>query len=301
MHPDKRHYFLCVSNVRTGSTWVETSLAALPDVHADYEIKWRPAYPPRPLHLVIPDATWRCREQLRQLSATAPVVGSKLVLDPYAMLSRSEIEALLATIEPDIRIVFLTRDYFSIIKSLLVRGGINRLAQPTDPRLTGVLADTLRTTPPEAESTYQPLAVNQESFNAIVNTVLILFVNDLVCLEIYKRAYQAMHVDYENIQERFKEIARFVGTKCSDDIIEEVIINPTTKKLQNIDNRFVDNWHVLQLFCAYMDCLRDLSIRKRLSLFDFYRDDGQGHVTVTAPGIEETYRICQTLLARLAA
>ena len=98
-----RQRFLIVSNARTGSTWLETLLGALPDVAVDYEFKWRPDYQPHGVHLVIPDENFSCRAGIDSISVSAPVVGSKLVLDPRSH-GQKELLSLERTIEPVLNI-----------------------------------------------------------------------------------------------------------------------------------------------------------------------------------------------------
>lgn len=69
-------FFLTVSNGRTGSTWLETSLGKFKDVRTDHEFKWK-VHKPGPSHLIIENS---CLDQLKSFAINGKTTGSKLVV-----------------------------------------------------------------------------------------------------------------------------------------------------------------------------------------------------------------------------
>src|SRR5262249_51801694 len=100
----RRAKFLIIGNMRSGTTWLQTMLGALPDVATDYEIKWAPTYQPSGAHIVLDDASLSVSEMLAQFESDAPVVGSKFVFDPLE-LTRLDMLALKDKIGEDVRII----------------------------------------------------------------------------------------------------------------------------------------------------------------------------------------------------
>jgi len=259
-----RKYFLIASNGRTGSSWLQTSLAVLPDVAADYEFKWHPTlYEPQSIHMVIPDGSFSSRAALDQFSADACVVGSKLTLDAHEYLGPGIIEQLGQAIEREIAIVHLTRNYFDTMLSWRARQVYNVLADPDESRITGTmmlpvmkdlttnhdptvnsmcvvrgridrwLLDRARQAPkapsPGTTITYDKNA--SIPFDHVVNYLLILFYNDLICRELANRASRTMFLKYGEIESRFGEVAKIVGSEAGAAEIEAVRSNPVTRRL----------------------------------------------------------------------
>ena len=78
---NRRSKFLIVSNMRSGSTWLETALGALPDVFTDFEFKCDVTYQPSAVHYVLTEQTPQVTDVLEGMASTAPVTGSKFVFD----------------------------------------------------------------------------------------------------------------------------------------------------------------------------------------------------------------------------
>ena len=77
----RRTKFLVMSNLRSGSTWLETMLGALPDVFTDFEFKFAISYRPSAVHRVLSEDLPSVTDVLEGMVSRAPVVGSKFVFD----------------------------------------------------------------------------------------------------------------------------------------------------------------------------------------------------------------------------
>jgi hypothetical protein len=70
--------FLIVSNMRTGSTWLQTLLGALPDVATDFEMKWDVDYAPSPGHFFLNERSPTVSQVLERLTDSARPRGPSL-------------------------------------------------------------------------------------------------------------------------------------------------------------------------------------------------------------------------------
>jgi hypothetical protein len=231
----ERIKFLVMSNARSGSTWLESMLGELDDVRVDFEFKWRPVgYDPQPIHVVIPDGEFSCSRALQRISADAPVVGTKLVLDPRPH-AREEYEALEKTIEEEIRIIHLKRDYTDTFCSLL-RGCFNALSDP-DRHGDSELIRTLRhhtendveTALTRWRSEAREVPPDQVEYN-----MQVFLDNDEWIAGLSKGRARFMELDYREIKERFPEVAKFVGSSAPAEAVEKVLDNPVTMKLPSL-------------------------------------------------------------------
>jgi len=200
--------FLILSNPRTGSTWLELMLAALPDIQADYEIKWQPEYEPNPLVHIVLGRGGSVAEEL----TSRGLDGSKLVLD-YRQHLTLEYSALAACIDPRIKLIHLTRDYFDVVCSV-ARGCFHKLGKPSDTELARNLTTlesdqglpiTLRT-PPHA------LWMNDDWIRSLAQT------------------HEILTLGYTEIPARFEEVARFVGSEATVTELVKVLSNPPVVK-----------------------------------------------------------------------
>ena len=259
--------FLIVSNARSGSTWLETLIGALPDVSADYEFKWKPKnYEPKPAHMIIPDSGFSCSQALAKIDPTSPIVGSKLVLDPFQHTAE-EYAAIKNTIEPDIRTIHLTRSlteiYYSWRRGVyhLVNDDRRRelgedfspnLIQSIDDRMVSEennLSDYLsrmqffqsreRLTKRFGRFEWLAKLFGASSQNERIyvepqqceRDVKVLWENDAWIKTLGDGNRKHMLVDYDNVQSKFKDIVEFIGSEATPDQVEKVLVNPITDKL----------------------------------------------------------------------
>ncbi len=273
-------FFFIVSNGRTGSTWLETSLGRLPDVAVDWETKWRPLYDPGHAHRVIPDGQGTCRGLLRGISETSPVVGSKLTLDPYRNFPFEEVPDLLAAVEPEIRIIHLKRSYFDILLSFSARGGVNLIHDPAEMEelidifgnrnamLAELLSHTVRLAGKRLEEKIKTVT---DDVGMIFLKMFVYFLNDLVGMELARRARRSLHVKYDEINDRFHEIALFTGARCDAETAAHIVANPVTTKLERLHPTLMENWRPAQEMGAIFDEAVSEYRRRGTSLFDVWQ------------------------------
>ena len=220
-----QRYFLCVSNVRTGSSLVATSLNELPGIATDYEIKWKPTYDPQPIHLVMRESGWNCCDALASIAPDASIVGSRLVFDFLSPIDRDDIATILDLIDRDIAIIHITRRYFDIILSEQRRGAINVLNRsPSSVKPDTVMNQTLIETTQRLETVdLEDSHRSKRSLDELKGAAVDLFQHDLVCKAIADQAHAPMHVEYDSICDRLHEVASLIGYEGEPRLVDDVL------------------------------------------------------------------------------
>ncbi|MEM7503197.1 MAG: winged helix-turn-helix domain-containing protein, partial [Pseudomonadota bacterium] len=203
----------------------------------------------------IEDESFSAHRELAAIAAGSPVGGSKLVLDGHLMVKNDEIDVLRRVIEPDVRIIHLTRDYFEILRSLETRIIRNKLTDESDDRLAGTrLREALITqrergddeqmkaiwvvrdeaARAEAAAHLESQGANPEAFklatfNDLVRKFLILLNNDLIANDIALAAEHRISVDYAKIAADLPALAEFVGSEATGKA-EEIARYPLTEE-----------------------------------------------------------------------
>ncbi|MBF0155887.1 MAG: hypothetical protein HQL57_01715 [Magnetococcales bacterium] len=222
--------FLIVCNMKSGSTWLELMLGSLRDVAVDYEFKWRPEYAPSPEHMVIPDRNFRCGQALSTIQSDKPILGSKLVFDIYDT-TEVEYEGLTDTIESDIRVIHLTRNYIELYLSATYHPGIKLNECAKHDSQSVLLRSMLEKNPNvdrinlETKLSGQVFVV-PESFAPVLHVMLM---NDLAAMRLSQRKHY-MVVDYTQVREKFADIASFVGSRATQAEFDAILANPPTVK-----------------------------------------------------------------------
>lgn len=245
--------FLLVSNARSGSTWLQTSLARLPDISTDHEILFRKGYHGNgtpPLHVFV-DAGWSATRFLSALAPVSSVVGSRLVLVGFGANHVSHLTELASAIDPEIRIVQVTRSYWDCFKSSM-RGHYDLLSdhelEKSDYGNSALSQTALWATMSEhgkTNSQITELAISAQSLEDSRTFLIKLFTNDLMLLELCRRAKKAMRVPYDEIGIRFHEIAAFLGSQAAMEDCAAIINRPVTNKLPPIPDQAILNYQQL--------------------------------------------------------
>lgn len=238
-------YFLILSNGRTGSTWLLTSLDQLVDVRAWNELKWRgpknhrTQFPVDRHTVSIKSAIEGACEEPGALPKNA--IGSKLVLDPYWFNGPERFDDLRRVIDPDVRLVHLRRDYLDMWLSWTVRGVYHRVNEARAAEI-GILPSSISAIPaPDLAPLYltlrgQPMADAAGTaypFMTAIDDMLAAFINDLQ-LGALVRERSGIVIDYSEIAARFAEIAAFVGSTALPREINKVLAKPLTDKLESL-------------------------------------------------------------------
>jgi hypothetical protein len=215
--------------MRSGSTWLETALGALPDVFTDFEFKYAVTYKPSGVHYVLTDQTPRVTDVLEGIPSTAPVTGSKLVFDRD--LTRSEIMSLQAKLGRDVRLIHLTRSYRDVFFSRR-RGFYHRLnvAQPAaigQSIKAAILEADLPNTAPSGDAHIVAKSDCSEELRQYIQ-------NDAAVMLLRSDGRRYFHVRYDEINNRLAEIARFIKSTATPTEIAGIVANPPVFKLPEI-------------------------------------------------------------------
>jgi hypothetical protein len=249
----RRAKFLIIGNMRTGSTWLETLLGALPDVVTEYELKWRPRFAPLAVHRVLDMDSPTVDQILEEFESDLPVAGSKLILD-LDYLSPIEFSGLEAKLGPGIRIIHLTRDLRSIFLSRH-RGLYHRLNRDSTVRVS----ERLRAAIDEADVARAKAQHPRERVhNSDCYDELAIYVrNDARVAQLTGPSGRYLHIDYGEIPKRLTEIARFVGSEAGLDVIRGVLENSPTVKLPPVEpEQLVKNVDELTPLFEHFEALR---------------------------------------------
>lgn len=227
----RRAKFLIVSNMRSGSTWLQTALGALPDVVTDYEMKWGVVYQPSIAHVMLDNDPRTVSEILDALPADAPVAGSKFVFDPTE-LSQADIQELRDKLGPDVRIVHLIRRYREIFISR--RRGFYHLPNKSGRWRVGdrIGAAIERSDFDHRKPSFEPQIVPRLECFAELRAYL---QNDISASLLRGNDRPFLRVDYHRVAERLAEIAAFIGSTAATRAIDAVLAQPPILKLPAIE------------------------------------------------------------------
>ena len=305
---DTPQYFLTVSNGRSGSTWLITSLAMLPDVSADFEVKFAPSvnFELVDSHLLLTPGGPGFPSLIAQRLENAPIMGSKLVLDYHKAFSAADIDALCEAVTPDVRIVHLTRPYADMMKSF-ARGVTNVLNPnfvPQDKQKAqahfknvGQMSERsvkdLRLYLVRQQFDYAMLKARRLGgqkwkkvyFLDFVRRLLVLFFNDLVLTELARRSQSSMTVAYKDIGTKLQDIGTFIGSQAGAEDYKRILEAPMTKKLEPRADRII-NWALLEEICHTLDAGLAEHRKSGAPLSDVWSfTRGSDEVEVRLPGL----------------
>ena len=220
----RRAKFTVFSNPRSGSTWLETMLGLLPDVHVDYELKWGVNYRVPKVCVVLDENSRSVSEVLEDMETDAPVTGSKFVFDAHG-LTLLDFQSLSRRIGPDVRVIHLTRCYREVFLSI-ARGyyhaaaRIERIGERLRQAISG--ADVSRA---EARAP-QPVPPA-----ACFRQLAVLLDNDLYVRSLREAGVSYLQISYGEVDERFADIVRFAGSEAPTAVIADVLARPAVTKL----------------------------------------------------------------------
>ena len=274
--------FLLISNARSGSTWLQTSLARLSDVFTDHEILFRKGYPGHgtpPLH-IFAQTGWSATEFLMALAPGSPVVGSRMVLVGDGANHVSHMADLISAIDPEIRIVQLTRSYWDCFKSSK-RGHYDLLSEHetkiSDEGYSSFSKTSLWTTIRKygkTETEIEELGIGSSSLNDSRNFLIKLFTNDLMLLELYRRGKKAIRVSYRDIGPRFHEIAAFLGSQATLEDCAAIINRPVTDKLPQIPDQEIMGHQQLMELCDTLEEGMRIIVANSIPFDDVWTSEG---------------------------
>ena len=220
--------FLIISNMRSGSTWLQTMLGELSDVVTDYELKWKPAYDLEKIHIGL-DHDFEFRNFFESLGNTK-VKGSKLTFDFFEI---NEIEELSDIIPSEVAIIHLTRDYFEILNSFY-RGICHNyndsvLLALKSPIVHDALLRSKKIFSNIKEKTIEEKKREVLEDEAEKHLQIFLSVDEWAHKLSSTNPY--FRVDYSEMGEKFFDLVRFIGSDETEQKITSVLKSPPTVKL----------------------------------------------------------------------
>lgn len=244
--------FLILSNGRSGSTWLATALGRLAGMTTDYEYRWNfPDAPLDELHRLIPGHIPSVADDLRAFARGADFVGSRLVLslewsDREDFARRAE-----AYFDPSIHYVLLTRRFFDVLLSFMLRGPTHQLT-PAD---QGIEADNvLRRRLRDYEGYFAGVQANYAVAAPRLFEALASLTNNAIALYgLYAQRPRRSHVAYEAIDADFLRLAREIGWRGEASDAQAVMDKPFTVKLPAFDLDRVPERAELEGLCAALD------------------------------------------------
>ena len=244
--------FLIVSNMRSGSTFLETLLGSLPDVYTDFEVKWLTPYTPAPTHYVIDKNGKAVSDFLAGLENNSPIVGSKLVFDEYCM-TPAEFKYYWDRIGADVRIVHLTRNYREVFLSRH-RGFFHKLNKGLEHSIGPHLKEAIINADIRLHSIQSPRRINPVDCYHWLSSYLL---NDAQIHAAREPEREYLLVDYSDIHRRISEIVDFIGSRATKKLIERSVSAPPTLKLPPINPmEVVSNIDELELYFEHFENLR---------------------------------------------
>lgn len=265
-----RRYFLIVSNMRSGSTLLETMLGALDGVFSDREVKWKPRVAGQRVHLPVSEETHDLQQLFEQVlvAGDATLVGSKLVIDPYLLPEQAQLH--LRTIIPeDWYIIHLTRPYRDVFLSR--QRGAEHLRNKSGVPIKGPrLGESLTTAPISNESSVATKYIDRETCFRELNVYLS---NDLWVSSLAQGRDRYFQIDYRDIFSRFRELIRFLGLDPATPDVTSVIKSPPLQKLPPVSpGRLVANIADLEPVFDAIEDIRHLLILDQPILRSFLPD-----------------------------
>jgi hypothetical protein len=248
-----REKFVVVSNMRCGSTWLISSLGALPDVATDYEFKWKVRYRPSELHVVIDDTSPPISRLLDQrISQNSMIIGSKFVFDP-GLLGEEEFLRLENKFDAALRVVHLTRHFRDIFLSRH-RGFNHQLNRAAKAKIGRSLEAAIVAADIQRAEAIQPKCVAPVD---CYRELLSYLENDIRMARLRTFGERYLRIRYDEIRHRWQEIARFVGSRAPSKTASSIMACPPTNKLPPIDPAaVVSNIAELEPLFVYFEELR---------------------------------------------
>jgi hypothetical protein len=245
-----------VSNLRSGSTWLQTALGALPDVATDYEFKWGATYQPSAVHRVLDPESPTVSEILDEIDPAAEIAGSKFVFDPVE-LTRLDFLGIRDRLGEGVRIIHLVRQYRDVFLSRR-RGFYHQLnknrADSVGPRIRSAIVDAdfaKAVTPPPAQ---------RVSLLDCFDELNVYLRND-VGATLLREGRPYLLIAYDRIKQDLMKIARFVGSAATPTHLADVIAHSPVLKLPPIEaSKFVENIPELDRLIVDFDNLRELLV-----------------------------------------
>jgi hypothetical protein len=246
--------FLVLSNGRTGSTWLSTSLGQVDGVSVKGELNWWiPGQLSRLAHIYV---NGPCREftsgaSLGDRPNDARRIGSKFVFQPYYFYGDFVFRSIRRMISPETKLVFLKRNYLATWISWKVRG-VHHVLNPkkieiikiSDPQLFESVASLDKPINRKIQFTVKGVAlpVSDECdrvfypLEEAIDDLLVLFYNDCAAYRHLSRRFSSHRIQYETIPQQFSSLLRFLDLNSGEEEIQKIFDVPITLKLDRLND-----------------------------------------------------------------
>jgi len=297
-HGGDDRYFLIISNGRTGSTWLLTSLDQIPDVTARHELKWPDGTPMRSDAQYVLGTETKIRDAIDAVCSKQmrPVKGSKLVFNPYSYHDESVFAALADIIDEDVATILLKRRYIETWLSWKARGVYHEVNAAVAQKL---IADNPMVRAMQAmekpQTTHLVLFHNGEALapfekgqtpyplETAIDDFLQFFANDMQALDIVKQRNGKV-VDYASVKQELPEIVRFVGSHSPSLAVENSVRSPLTKKLDPLQDHVHPRAPLVELSDA-LDEVFAQAANGALDSRDVLQWESECKLRITSPAI----------------
>ncbi|CAM2067447.1 hypothetical protein SCOR_18850 [Sulfidibacter corallicola] len=229
-------FFVVVSNTRSGSTYLATTLNELSQVTCDFQANWYPK--PRKIDDFRLPFYPGCDvlEILRTSLEDSIARGTKLTFNAQSILTSTEAGKILDAFSQKINIIQLRRNYLDIYASRFGRGTVHILNPDRDKANESKLIHSIQNIQAlteQADFEMDPL----DSYKAI----LLFFCADAVGRGLRIKADRGYQIRYERISEEIGDIARFLKVPYRGPEIESATNRPVVKKLPPLDFELLPN------------------------------------------------------------
>jgi hypothetical protein len=310
--------FIILSNGRTGSSWLETSLNKLPDVVARHEVKWRPfGYDAQDVHTVLNNEEDLLRPVLESLrDETSKNVGceilsagTKLTYDHHNFISLEAIPMIQQCLGADMRIVHLRRSYMEIFLSWNARGvyhvinkdhnksndgnydksfveAVNKLQR----KGANINCINIVNLPAQYEENtlsreYDCIDIN---FFLAVEKILLYFYYDLFSVELMRNFKNIMSLQYQDIGSDLAVVASFIGSKAEDKQVQEILEVPLVSKLSELSPNLINPRVFFINLCTILDRTISKQVIEKKPISDIWEwNEDYSRAQIKIPEIQE--------------
>lgn len=259
---EKRRY-LCMSNVRTGSTHLVTSLSALPGVYSDYEIKWRRLNPAAG-HLLLDEDAPNFETTMSVLGEQTDIFGTKFIIDFASEVREGDYCLLGAALQDFVAtggvVSHLLRGYFHICISSLMRGNWNSISRSVPgmaksfSQALPAIETELRNQNPDIEKG----SLDRLKPSAMLKLLSSLLFNDCFYAAITPPQCEPLYMHYETLNRDIMRLARRLGiAEGGRKVLADLFQDPIVRKLSKLDPSGAPGLREFRALCDHADGLRD--------------------------------------------
>lgn len=245
--------------MRSGSTWLQTMLAQLSDVVADYELKWKPNFDLEEIHVPIYNCKFMLDEFFENMP-NFPIKGTKLTFD-FAMIEEEYYE-IVNWLPSNVGIIHLTRNYYDILNSYYRGIFHNYKTSNSLKHKSPVIHKALLRSKNDYSNVVSIPIIERKRFidtNEAKNQLNVFLSVDRCAYKLSLRN-PYLRIDYSKITLDFKKIIKFIGSTENNERIKKILENPLAIRLPN--EQVIINKRRIRKISNYFEKKRDKAIQK---------------------------------------